>query len=231
MNEIEHEGKIYILKSSVESIVKDRVSKVAARANEAESRASEFEKQIQSFQSKQASYDVLAQQVSDLKTELAKSESKFSRYQSISQIGITDQDVIDVLEFQYEKAMKGSKDKTSLGDWLQGHIDNFEDAPRSIKPFLQQLQPEPEPSTPEASPEAPEASPEENTTASMMDMMQLQSLQQLRQAQQPPTVNKGAVKAPDQKDILQRAMTDQDFYNANADAVRQAWFAKHNPRR
>lgn len=234
MNEIEHEGRIYILKSSVEGIVKDRVSKVAARASEAESRASELEKQMKAFESKQASYDVLAQQVSDLKTQLSKSESKFSRYQSVSKIGITDQDIIDVLEFQYEKAMKNSKEKISLGDWLENHIDNYEEAPRSIKPFLQQMKPEPEAQTsPEATEatEAPEESSESNTTASMMDMMQLQSLQQLREAQQPPTVNKGAVKAPDQKDILTRAMTDQDFYNQNADAVRQAWFAKFNPRR
>jgi predicted nucleic acid-binding Zn-ribbon protein len=214
MNEIEHEGKIYILKSSVEGIVKDRVSKVAARASEAEARASEFEKQIKTFESKQASYDVLAQQVSDLKTQLQKSESKFSRYQSVSKIGITDQDVIDVLEFQYEKAMKNTKEKVSLGEWLEHHIDNYEEAP-SV----------------EASPEAPEAAHEENTTASMMDLMQMQSLQQLKQAQRPPEVNRGAVRAPEQKDILQRAMSDQDFYNANADAVRQAWFAKHNPRR
>lgn len=222
MNEIEHEGRIYILKSSVEGIVKDRVSKVAARASEAESRSVELEKQMKAFESKQASYDVLAQQVSDLKTQLSKSESKYSRYQSISRIGITDQDVIDVLEFQYDKAMRNQKEKISLGDWLESHIDNYEEAPRSIKPFLEQFKPEPE-ATPEgASQEAPEA----NTEASMIDMMQLHNLQQLRQAQQPPTVNKGAVKAPDQKDILSRAMTDQDFYNQNADAVRQAWFSK-----
>lgn len=231
MNEIEHEGKIYILKSSVEGIVKDRVSKVAARASEAEARASEFEKQIKTFESKQASYDVLAQQVSDLKTQLQKSESKFSRYQSVSKIGITDQDVIDVLEFQYEKAMKNTKEKVSLGEWLEHHIDNYEEAPRSIKPFLEQMKPEPEAPSVEASPEAPEAAHEENTTASMMDLMQMQSLQQLKQAQRPPEVNRGAVRAPEQKDILQRAMSDQDFYNANAEAVRQAWFAKHNPRR
>ena len=36
MNEIEHEGKTYILKSQVESIIKERVSKVAQRASEYE---------------------------------------------------------------------------------------------------------------------------------------------------------------------------------------------------
>lgn len=45
MNEIEHEGKTYILKSNVENIIKERVSKVASRASEAEARATDLETQ------------------------------------------------------------------------------------------------------------------------------------------------------------------------------------------
>ena len=61
-------------------------------------------------------------------------------------------------------------------------------------------------------------------------MMQMQSLQQLNQAVTPPNVNKGAVKAPDTKNILDR-VTDQNYYNENADAIRQAWMAKFGRRR
>ena len=221
MNEIEHEGKTYILKSSVETIIKERISKVAQRANEAESKSSELEKQIKDFQSKQASFDVLSNQVSDLRDQLKKSENKFSRYQSISQLGITNQDVIDLLEWQYDKSTKDQKDKPVLSDWLQSHINNIDDAPISIQHHLQNLSPSP----------APEAEAEEaSSQADMIDVMQMQSLQQLNQAVTPPNVNRGAVKAPDTKNILDR-VTDQNYYNENAEAIRQAWMAKFGRRR
>ena len=223
MNEIEHEGKTYILKSSVETIIKERISKVAQRANEAESRSSDLEKQIKDFESKQASLDVLSNQVSDLRDQLKKSENKFSRYQSISQLGITNQDVIDLLEWQYDKSTKDQKDRPALSDWLQSHINNIDDAPISIQHHLQSLSPSP-------ASEAEEAPPEASTQADMINMMQMQSLQQLNQAVTPPNVNKGAVKAPDTKNILDR-VTDQNYYNENAEAIRQAWMAKFGRRR
>lgn len=219
MNEIEHEGKTYILKSSVENIIKERVSKVASRANEAEARSSELEKQIKEFESKQASIDVISNQVSDLRDQLKKSESKFTRYQSISQLGITNQDVIDLLEWQYEKSTKDQKEKIPLSEWLEGHINNVDDAPLSIQHHLSSLKPS-------QALEDEEAPPEASNQTDMLNFMQMQSLQQMNQAMKPPTVNKGAVKAPDQKDIITRAMTDQDYYNQNADAIRQAWMAK-----
>lgn len=219
MNEIEHEGKTYILKSSVENIIKERVSKVASRANEAEARSSELEKQIKEFESKQASIDVISNQVSDLRDQLKKSESKFTRYQSISQLGITNQDVIDLLEWQYEKSTKDQKEKIPLSEWLEGHINNVDDAPLSIQHHLSSLKPS-------QALEDEEAPPEASNQTDMLNVMQMQSLQQMNQAMKPPTVNKGAVKAPDQKDIITRAMTDQDYYNQNADAIRQAWMAK-----
>ena len=223
MNEIEHDGKTYILKSSVENIIKERVSKVASRANEAEARSSELEKQIKEFESKQASIDVISNQVSDLRDQLKRSESKFTRYQSISQLGITNQDVIDVLEWQYEKSTKEQKEKPPLSEWLEGHINNVEEAPLSIKHHLSSL-------TPNQASEAKEAPPEASNQADMMNVMQMQSLQQMNQAMKPPTVNKGAVKAPDTKNILDR-VTDQNYYNENADAIRQAWMAKFSRKR
>ena len=47
MNEIEHDGKTYILKSQVESIIKDRVQKVAARATEFENQLNDLQIQYE----------------------------------------------------------------------------------------------------------------------------------------------------------------------------------------
>ena len=51
MSEIEHEGKTYILKSQVESIVKERVSKVAQKATDAEVRLQEVTKELETYKS------------------------------------------------------------------------------------------------------------------------------------------------------------------------------------
>ena len=127
--------------------------------------------------------------------------------------------MIDLLEWQYEKSTKDQKEKIPLSEWLEGHINNVDDAPLSIQHHLSSLKPS-------QALEDEEAPPEASNQTDMLNVMQMQSLQQMNQAMKPPTVNKGAVKAPDQKDIITRAMTDQDYYNQNADAIRQAWMAK-----
>ncbi len=76
MDEIEHDGKRYILKSSsipktqVEQMKKDRVSKVASKVHELEKIALERLEVIESLQEKQTSYDVLSQQFGDLQSKL-----------------------------------------------------------------------------------------------------------------------------------------------------------------
>lgn len=227
MNEIEHEGKTYILKSTVETIIKERVSKVAARASEAEAKAGELESQLKTFEKQQTNYDVLASQVSTLKGELEQERTRFNRYQSISKLGITDNDLIDVVEWSYDRATKtmSAKEKPSLGDWLNEQMTNPEEAPASIRPHLKALQ----------SAEAPAATNEISDHAEdhfeapehASDHAQLYALNE-HQQRQAPNVNKGAVKAPEAKDILQRAgKGNQDFYNQNVDAIKKAWFAKH----
>ncbi len=52
MNEIEHEGKTYILKSQVESIIKERVSKVAQRASEYEAQLESMTKDLEKAKKK-----------------------------------------------------------------------------------------------------------------------------------------------------------------------------------
>lgn len=227
MNEIEHDGKTYILKSTVETIIKERVSKVAARAAEAEAKSGELESQLKTFEKQQTNYDVLASQVSSLKGELEQERTRFNRYQSISRLGITDNDLIDVVEWSYDRATKtmSAKEKPSLGDWLNEQMTNPEEAPASIRPHLRALQSAEAPvATPDA---AEEATGDFQATEHATDRAQLYALNE-HQHRQAPNVNKGAVKAPEAKDVLQRAAKgNQDFYNQNVDAIKKAWFAKH----
>lgn len=228
MNEIEHEGKTYILKSNVENIIKERVAKVATRASEAEQRATDFESQLKASQKKQANVDVLTNQISELKTQLETSSNKFNRFQSISKLGITDGEIIDLIEWSFDKSMQGkdAKDQQDLSEWLSHNIENIEEAPAAIRPHLKAIQSTEPPTGAEASEQASEAAQNAQITHEASDASQMQQLQQMQQQMTPPAVNKGAIKSPDSKNIMQRAMTDQNFYNQNADAVRQAYFAQ-----
>lgn len=222
MNEIEHEGKTYILKSQVEAIIKDRVSKVAARANEAESQLKEATSQIESMQGKQASLDMLTDQIQKLQGELAASENKFNRYQSMSKHGISDAELIEAIEWQYEKSMKGKSKKeiTPLSEWLENHLSNPAEAPIAIRPHLQNLA---EAAAPSAE---PVASPElADSLAEVSEPLQQATPQPMYQA---PQTNRGAVPAPEGKDILRKAMSDPEFYSANAEAVQKAWMARYS---
>lgn len=217
MNEIEHEGKTYILKNQVEAIIKERVSKVAARANDAETQLKEAATIIESMQGKQASLDMLTEQIQNLKGELEASENKYTRYQSMSKHGINEPDLIDAIEWQYEKSMRGKskKEVTPLNEWLESHLNNPAEAPIAIRPHLQSI----------AQPAAANTStPTEAVQGieSISEPLQPAPSQPIYQA---PQTNNGAVPAPEGKDILRKA-TEPDFYNNNHEAIQKAWLAR-----
>ena len=215
MSEIEHEGKTYILKSQVESIVKERVSKVAQKATDAEVRLQEVTKELETFKSKQASYDVLAEQVSQLKGDLQASEKRYTRFQSMTSHCITEPELIEASEWQYEKNMKGKKqsEQVSLDDWLKSHIDNPDEAPLTIRPHLQGL-------SQDVHIEAGQEDVEEISEDTFDDISE-------PIYNQPPRANRGAVPTPEGKDILKRTVNDQDFYTANHEAIRKAWNSRY----
>ena len=215
MNEIEHEGKTYILKSQMESIIKERVGKVAQRATIAEDALTQAEKRLEKAEKAMSSVDILNQQLSDMQTKLSTAEKRFTRYQSISKHGLTDPDLIEAIEWSYERAQKGvaEKERLTLSDWLDSQVENPDKAPLTIRPHLRALK-EVVTSTEEA-PSAPEA----NTQAQMAEL----------ERATPPRSNSGAIPAPDGPAFLDRALKDPDFYAANRDKVIEAW--RHRQRR
>lgn len=215
MHEIEHEGKTYILKSQMESIIKERVGKVAQRATIAEDALTQAEKRLEKAEKAMSSVDILNQQLSDMQTKLSTAEKRFTRYQSISKHGLTDPDLIEAIEWSYERAQKGvaDKDRVSLSDWLDSQVENPDKAPLTIRPHLRALK-EVVTSTEEA-PSVPEA----NTQAQMAEL----------ERATPPRSNSGAIPAPDGPAFLDRALKDPDFYAANRDKVIEAW--RHRQRR
>ena len=73
--------------------------------------------------------------VTDLEGQLATVQKKHQSYTSISSRGITNPQIVELMEWQHQKS---GTDK-QIGDWLQEYIDKPSSAPLSIRPHLEQL--------------------------------------------------------------------------------------------
>ena len=214
MTEIENEGSTYVLKSEMESIIKERIGKVASRATTAEKALEEAQNRLAKAEKAMSSVDILNQQLADMQTKLQSSEQRFERYQSISKHGLTDPDLVEAIEWSFERAQKGKSDKErqTLSDWLDQQVDNPDSAPITIRPHLQALRMIGEDN----------ADTEQDMPDTSAQLQQLgEPIEQ--QTAAAPRTNVGAIPAPDSPGFLDRALKDPEFYAANRDKVMQAW--------
>lgn len=216
MTEIENEGRTYVLKSEMENIIKERIGKVATRATTAEKALEEAQSRLAKAEKAMSSVDILNQQLAEMQTRLQSSEQRFERYQSISKHGLTDPDLVEAIEWSFERAQKGKSDKErqTLSDWLDQQVENPETAPITIRPHLQALKMIGEDN-------AEPGDMQEASTASQLQQLG-ESLEPREQAAA-PRANVGAIPAPDSPGFLDRALKDPEFYAANRDKVMQAW--------
>ena len=217
MTEIENEGRVYVLKSEMENIIKERVSKVAQRATLAEKALDEAESRLSKAEKAMSSVDILNQQLQEMQSKLSTAEKRFDRYQSISKHGLTDPDLVEAIEWSYERSQRGvsEKEKVSLSDWLDNQVQSPENAPITIRPHLQALK-----------------MPEDETSASQTQQEQEYQTSEAQQMQsfgmsEAPKTNVGAIPAPDSPGFLDRALKDPEFYAANRDKVRAAWNSRN----
>jgi DNA replication initiation complex subunit (GINS family) len=216
MTEIENEGRVYVLKSEMENIIKERIGKVASRATTAEKALEEAQSRLSKAEKAMSSVDILNQQLVDMQTKLQSSEQRFERYQSISKHGLTDPDLVEAIEWSFERAQRGKSDKErqTLTEWLDQQVESPESAPITIRPHLQALK-----MIGEDNAISGQDLPESSTAA------QLQQLGESLETQTAaaPRTNVGAIPAPDSPGFLDRALKDPEFYAANRDKVMQAW--------
>lgn len=219
MIEIEHEGRTFVLKTEMENIIKERIGKVASRAKTAESALEEAQSRLDKAEKAMSSVDILNQQLTDMNKKLQHSEQRFHRYQSISKHGLTDPDLVEAIEWSYERSQKNTTDKerVTLSEWLDQQVENPEKAPITIRPHLQALS---------MLDDAPAA--QEPQQAMSPDAEQLQSLGESFNPSTPaPRANVGAIPAPDSPGFLDRALKDPEFYAANREKVVQAWKSRN----
>ena len=217
MTEIENEGRVYVLKSEMENIIKERVSKVAQRATLAEKALDEAESRLSKAEKAMSSVDILNQQLQEMKSKLSTAEKRFDRYQSISKHGLTDPDLVEAIEWSYERSQRGAseKEKVSLSEWLDNQVKSPENAPITIRPHLQALK--------MLEDEKGAIQEQEGQEYQTSEAQQMQSFGM----SEAPKTNVGAIPAPDSPGFLDRALKDPEFYAANRDKVRAAWNSRN----
>jgi len=206
MKTINHEGVEYVLKADIEAAFKDRISKLSARAIQAEEAAKALQDTLDNQSGELTKISTLQEKVSTLEQSLQEAESKYSRVSMLSDMGFTDPDLRDAVEWAYSRA--NSED--SLEDWIKGIKENPAEAPMVLRPHLQAN------ATPEAAAESTQSA--ESEPVAQAEPAESPSLL-------PPRTNTGAKPAPVQSgDILSRVGSgDLDFYEQNHDAIKKAW--------
>ena len=206
MKTINHDGEEYVLKSEIEAAFKERISKLSSRAIQAEEAANLLQEQIDNQSGELQKISKLQEQISTLESSLQDAESRFSRVSMLSELGFTDPEIREAVEWSYERAMKGQEERVPMGDWIKGIKENPDTAPAVLKPHLQSK------AAPEASPEAsPEAAPVVAEAAPDTPLL-------------PPKTNTAAKPAPVQSgNIIERGLTDLQFYEQNREAIMAAY--------
>ena len=203
MKTINHEGVEYVLKADIEAAFKDRISKLSARAIQAEEVAKALQDTLDNQSGELQKISTLQEKVTTLEQSLQDAESKYTRVSMLSDMGFTDPDLRDAVEWAYSR----SNSESSLEDWIKGIKENPGEAPLVLRPHLQATAPE---ITAEAAPSA-EAAPIQAEAVEAAPLL-------------PPRTNTGAKPAPVQNgDILSRGLKDPEFYEENRDAIMKAW--------
>tara|TARA_R100000655_G_scaffold17913_1_gene37861 strand:- start:346 stop:1011 length:666 start_codon:yes stop_codon:yes gene_type:complete len=217
MNEIEHDGKTYILKSQVESIIKDRVQKVAARATEFENQLNDLQIQYEKSTKENASVDILRNQIKELEAANHKASQKFNRYTAISGYGLTDPEIVEAIEWAYDRTMckKDEKEKLELGDWLKNCFENPDNAPVILQPHITAARTSGDPLEGSIDEAKEQIAAVSNTP------------DQNQQIQAAPNTNLGVKNIPDNITSLdKRVFSDPELYEANREAIRKMWYSR-----
>lgn len=208
MKTINHEGVEYVLKSDIEAAFKDRISKLSARAIQAEEAAKALQDTLDNQAGELTKISALQEKVTTLEQSLQDAESKYTRVSMLSELGFTDPDLREAVEWSYSR----SNSEASLEEWIKGIKENPAEAPLVLRPHLQSKQ------APEASSTTAEAAPSVEASSAPMQAEAIEHPSLL-----PPRTNTGAKPAPVQSADLFSRVGDSDFYRANRDMIMKAW--------
>lgn len=143
------------------SIPYDRFQQVVASKNAMAEKIGQLEQQLQSLTEKAATVDTLGEQLRKAQAQAQQAEQRFSTFRDIAGAGITDPDVVELVEWSYGRLPE--TDRPALGEWLTAIKTDPTTAPTALRPHLQagggESPPEPQQQKPPRSPAATSTAP------------------------------------------------------------------------
>ena len=220
MKTITHEGLEYILKTDVDGIVQSRLSKITESKRMGESKVLELEGRLAQMTKSIDGVESLRTKITELESSLKTANQKYNRHSAITQSGITNPEVRDLVEWQYTKSMDAlpKKDRVSMGHWLSS-IQESGQVPKLLAPYLSQ----PNSGTIEA------GTPEQLSSLAQAQAQPVPAQPVPAQpihAQRVPATNAGVQPSHGTNaSILERA-SDYQFFKANRQKIKEAYYAK-----
>lgn len=215
MNTITHEGSEYVLKTDMETAIQSRIQKLSSRAIQAEELAKSYQDSLDAQAGELAKIEKLGSRVQELEVELETSNTRYQRHTTMAEHGFQDPDIRELVEWQYDKAMKNQESRVPMADWLKAIQEDPSQAPVTLRPHMKIES---------------QATPSEGVQEGNLQPGSIpapQAAVQEAPVMIPPKTNTGTVQAPVKStDLLKRATEDIDFYRANREAVRKAWMGR-----
>ena len=209
MKTINHEGLEYVLKTDMEQAIQSRIQKLSSRAVQAEEQVQAYQEKLDAQAGELAKIEKFSSRIQELENELETSNTRYQRHTTMADYGFQDPEIRELVEWQYEKAMKNQESRVPMADWLKSMKEDPTTAPITLRPHLQK------------------APVQEGMAPVQGETVQNTTPVPEQPAVLPPKTNTATVQAPVQSsDILKRATQDLDFYRANREAVRKAWMGR-----
>ena len=204
MDKIEKDGKIYIAQERVEDIISERLKKYANKSAGYEEQITKLQQSLDDATTGIQDVNLLREKINQLETNLTKANSKYERHTAINKHGISSSEVMELLEWQYEKTMNSrpKKDREVLGTWLDGIMQDPTKAPISIRPHLPQR-------------EIANEEPSETMNS------------ELEETTEPPQINlnSGALKTPTKTPMINQ-IGNLDYYRQNRENLKKQFYQK-----
>lgn len=205
------DGEEYILKSSVDELVRKRLSPMSERARKAEATILELQEKIDSSSDSSTKLQEQLERISKLETEIAQSRSQYESHSTIAQHGFIDPSLRDMVEWTYKREMESrpKKSQQKLGEWLAEIKENPDLAPMAIRPHLITTSP---------------------TEAAQPTETKPQHLDAGGSSSSAPPVNNQVVQHNGQisANLLDNALRDPEMYRAKRDEIKATWYAQRN---
>ena len=208
------DGETYVLKTDMENIIQERLKKVSDKTKQAEEKTMQLQNQLEELQKTSQSSEILTDKVKELQNQLQTQQAKYDRYTKISQFGLYDREMVDLVEWSYDRATNDmdEKKKPSLETWLENAYNNPESSPVTLRPHLERLR-QNQNSSQISSLKSEGEQLIENSPDQNNEILQSQT------EMQPPRTNAGAKPTPSDSTLSSARFHDLEWYEQNRDRI------------